>query len=272
MNGQFDPYRKWLGISPEDQPPTYYRLLGLSAFESDLEVISNAADRQMAHVRSFQSGKYSAYSQEILNQLATARVCLLDPARKMRYDAQLQAAMGSRVTAVPMSPGMAAPPSSVPVGTPIMGPGSPPVGMAVYPGQSPYPMPPAGLPSYLPPGVVPEGTLPDDVEAVVTEPLGSTAFGDRRGSSRDSGIGRSSAARKRRANSSKAGLIMAVLGLAVILALVIVAWKTFEEEPLGLPGVAPDKKPKVHAPLKPAPTPEKEKPAPHPPAKKIPNP
>jgi hypothetical protein len=26
---EFDPYRKWLGIPPKDQPPHYYRLLGI---------------------------------------------------------------------------------------------------------------------------------------------------------------------------------------------------------------------------------------------------
>jgi len=50
----FDPYRKWLGIPPEEQPPDHYRLLGIARFESDPDVISNAADRQMVHVRSYQ--------------------------------------------------------------------------------------------------------------------------------------------------------------------------------------------------------------------------
>ena len=29
----FDPYHKWLGISPKDQPPHHYRLLGIDLFE-----------------------------------------------------------------------------------------------------------------------------------------------------------------------------------------------------------------------------------------------
>ena len=28
MDG-FDPYRKWLGIPPQEQPPNHYRLLGI---------------------------------------------------------------------------------------------------------------------------------------------------------------------------------------------------------------------------------------------------
>ena len=29
MKQSFDPYHKWLGIPPEDQPPHHYRLLGV---------------------------------------------------------------------------------------------------------------------------------------------------------------------------------------------------------------------------------------------------
>ncbi len=36
----FDPYREWLDIPPADQPPNYYRLLGLSLFEDDCAAIA----------------------------------------------------------------------------------------------------------------------------------------------------------------------------------------------------------------------------------------
>ncbi|MEJ5342595.1 MAG: hypothetical protein WHT09_13615 [Thermogutta sp.] len=85
----FDPYRKWLGIPPEEQPPNYYRLLGIPLFEGDPDVIINAADRQIGHVRRFQAGKYADACQRILNELAAARVCLLDPVRKREYDQRL---------------------------------------------------------------------------------------------------------------------------------------------------------------------------------------
>jgi hypothetical protein len=90
----FDPYRKWLGIPPQEQPPNYYRLLGLAVFESDAEVIGNAADRQMAHLRTFQSGKNSALSQKILNEVAAARICLLDPQKRAQYDVRLREQLG----------------------------------------------------------------------------------------------------------------------------------------------------------------------------------
>lgn len=91
MADTFDPYYKWLAIPPKDQPPNHYRLLGVELFEHDLDVIESAADQRMAHVRSFQSGQNSALSQKILNELAAARVCLLNPQRKEKYDAELRA-------------------------------------------------------------------------------------------------------------------------------------------------------------------------------------
>lgn len=85
----FDPYHKWLGISPKDQPANHYRLLGIDLFESDPDVIASAADQRMAHVKSFQTGTNSKVSQRVLNEIAAARVCLLNPKTKAVYDAAL---------------------------------------------------------------------------------------------------------------------------------------------------------------------------------------
>jgi len=87
----FDPYHKWLGIPPAEQPPNHYRLLGISLFESDLDVIANAADQRMAHVRTFQAGRRSAESQKILNEISAAKICLLNAEKKAAYDEQLRA-------------------------------------------------------------------------------------------------------------------------------------------------------------------------------------
>jgi len=94
MANDFDPYHRWLGIAPDQRPPDHYQLLGIPRFESDVEVIAGAADRQMAHVRSFQSGKHVGATQRLLNELAAARVCLLSPEQKAKYDTQLRAATG----------------------------------------------------------------------------------------------------------------------------------------------------------------------------------
>jgi serine/threonine protein kinase len=90
MSVPFDPYYKWLGIPPAEQPPHCYRLLGLREFEDDLDVIETAADQRMRHLRTFQNGKQAALSQKLLNEVAQARRRLLDPAEKEEYDAQLR--------------------------------------------------------------------------------------------------------------------------------------------------------------------------------------
>ena len=90
MAEQFDPYRKWLGIPDQPQHPHHYQLLGLALFEDDPDVIENAANRQMTHVRSFQTGPYASHSQNLLNEIAQAKICLLLPDSKASYDLQLQ--------------------------------------------------------------------------------------------------------------------------------------------------------------------------------------
>src|SRR5688572_24758905 len=91
MPDSFDPYLNWLGIEPHERPLDHYRLLGLARFESRREVIQAAADQRMAYIRSFQAGPRVAHTQKLLNELATAKLCLLDPTGKAGYDASLQA-------------------------------------------------------------------------------------------------------------------------------------------------------------------------------------
>ncbi|MBR5710633.1 MAG: WD40 repeat domain-containing protein [Thermoguttaceae bacterium] len=110
MSSEFDPYRIWLGIPVSEQPANLYRLLGLALFESDDDVISNAADRQMAHVRTFQTGKYSEQSQKLLNELSAARVTLLDKKKKAEYDAKLKSELDSSGGSSMVNLGNAAPP------------------------------------------------------------------------------------------------------------------------------------------------------------------
>lgn len=86
----FDPYHKWLGIPAEEQPPNHYRLLAIKLFEEDLEVIEHAGDRQMAHLRTFQAGRHGPMSQKLLNEVAAAKICLLNTQKKAAYDAQLR--------------------------------------------------------------------------------------------------------------------------------------------------------------------------------------
>jgi WD40 repeat protein/formylglycine-generating enzyme required for sulfatase activity len=90
MDGPFDPYHRWLAIPTEEQPPNHYRLLATQLYESDPDVISAAADQRMTHLRTFQTGPHADLSQKLLNEVAAARLCLLDSAKKAAYDAKLR--------------------------------------------------------------------------------------------------------------------------------------------------------------------------------------
>ncbi|HEY2148165.1 MAG TPA: hypothetical protein VGH32_09525, partial [Pirellulales bacterium] len=93
----FDPYYKWLGIPRTEQPPNHYRLLGINLYESDTEVIESASDQRMDYLRTFQNGPVVDESQHLLNQIASARLCLLNPKRKLEYDNALRLQQASRI-------------------------------------------------------------------------------------------------------------------------------------------------------------------------------
>ncbi len=111
MTDNFDSYYIWLGIPPDEQPPNHYRLLAINQFETNLDAIESAADRQMAHLRTFQSGKHGAMSQRLLNEVAIAKINLLDPRKKVVYDERLRSQWANMAAAAeppPEPPGPAA--------------------------------------------------------------------------------------------------------------------------------------------------------------------
>jgi len=112
MAAEFDPYYKWLGIHPKDQPPHHYRLLSVELFESDVEVIEAAADRHIAYLQDVAAGPHVRQSQKILNEIAVARLCLLDPQKKAAYDTELKKRLagGSNRSADESAPPVAPPP------------------------------------------------------------------------------------------------------------------------------------------------------------------
>src|SRR5437762_9536034 len=129
MPEPFDPYHVWLGIPPEEQPPNHYRLLGLRLFETNADVISNALDQRRAYLRSVQVGKRAAHSQQLLNEVSAAGVCLLDEAKKSRYDEELRLqlpqaapALPSRAAVPPVPPMMAGPSPVYAAPTPLATP------------------------------------------------------------------------------------------------------------------------------------------------------
>jgi hypothetical protein len=83
---QIDVYKEWLGIPEGDRPPDHYALLRLVPFEDDTERIRANYKKLNTHVRKYATGTYAAQSQELLNELAKAMLCLTDPQRKREYD------------------------------------------------------------------------------------------------------------------------------------------------------------------------------------------
>ena len=89
MAVEFDPYHKWLGIPPAEQPANFYRLLALNPFESDPDVIEAAADARIAHLRSLQTGKFGDLTQPLLNEVTSAGSACLTGTKSDVADAAL---------------------------------------------------------------------------------------------------------------------------------------------------------------------------------------
>lgn len=86
---EIDVYKEWLGIPEGDRPPDYYTLLRLVMFEDDVEKIRSNYRKLNGHVRKYATGQYLVRSQELLNEMAKAMLCLTDPDGKHEYDVSL---------------------------------------------------------------------------------------------------------------------------------------------------------------------------------------
>lgn len=84
-----DVYKDWLGIPEGPRPPDHYALLRLVQFEDDIEKVRKNYKKLNSHVRKYATGQYSAQSQDLLNELAKAMLCLTDVDWKKEYDQSL---------------------------------------------------------------------------------------------------------------------------------------------------------------------------------------
>jgi len=89
MAKELDVYRDWLGIKETARPLDYYQLLRVARFEDNTAKIRTHYRKMNAHVRKFATGEYASQSQQLLNELARAMLCLTDFQRKREYDASL---------------------------------------------------------------------------------------------------------------------------------------------------------------------------------------
>ena len=86
---KIDVYKEWLKIEETRRPLNYYQLLKFNKFVDDPNVIRQRYRELNAYVRKFATGDYIEESQELLNELAKAMLCLTDAERKAEYDHSL---------------------------------------------------------------------------------------------------------------------------------------------------------------------------------------
>jgi hypothetical protein len=84
-----DVYKDWLGIPEGPRPPDHYALLRVVQFEDNPEKIRKNYKKLNAVVRKYATGQYSEQSQQLLNELAKAMLCLTDADAKRDYDRSL---------------------------------------------------------------------------------------------------------------------------------------------------------------------------------------
>ena len=102
MSDDFDPYQKWLGIPPEEQPPNHYRLLTLKPFETNVELIGKTATKLVAYLENRAKGKNPDHARRLLAEVTTVRDCLLDADSKADYDAALSPPRARQSTRSPI--------------------------------------------------------------------------------------------------------------------------------------------------------------------------
>ncbi len=123
MSEEFDPYMQWLGILAHERPIDHYRLLDIARFSSDPAAITAAADRRMAQIRSYQTGPRGRLTQPLLNEIAAAKLCLLNPAAKSAYDAMLEGlASATQPPPIAAAPAYHTPPPPTPPPPPPQSP------------------------------------------------------------------------------------------------------------------------------------------------------
>ena len=235
MSGAFDAYYTWLGIPPEESAggvPNHYRLLGLALFESNPSVIDHAADRVLIHLRTLSSGPQAAEAQRIMNEVLTARICLLDPSQRQQYDALLRRRLGP-----------AAAPSATPASSLRMPPAAaPPVPKAALAPQRPVaarPIAPVPLPKAQPLHATPVAPLPVQAQTLPAQAQPSATPAAPLIVDKSPAPTRRATARRK---NDEANMPMAVVGIVKVvigglgglsMALLIV-WVFFRADPLGL--------------------------------------
>ncbi len=89
MPQTLDVYRDWLKITDTTRPLNHYQLLRLKMFEDNTAKVREHYRAMNTHVRKYAAGEFAKQSQQLLNELAKAMLCLTDAERKGEYDAAM---------------------------------------------------------------------------------------------------------------------------------------------------------------------------------------
>ena len=99
-----DSYTEWLGAPPGPRPPDYYTLLGVDVFCRDMDAIERGARRQLTRLDEFAlypDRDTRDAVQDMMNEVARARVDLVNPKRRPAYDRKLAQRLGVPLPAEP---------------------------------------------------------------------------------------------------------------------------------------------------------------------------
>ena len=91
MSLSSDDYYRLLGIRVDCIPPSHYQVLGLTEFENSQERIRAAVRKLDSRLRAVIQGPDVARAQQILTQIAAAKICLNNESSKRSYDESLVA-------------------------------------------------------------------------------------------------------------------------------------------------------------------------------------
>ncbi|MCK4658797.1 MAG: FHA domain-containing protein [Phycisphaerae bacterium] len=97
LNWVDDPYSDFLDLPAGERPPQFYQLLELEIFCAHRERIEQAARKQFRKVKPYQEHpdrKMREAIQDVITQIARARVVLTDPEKKEDYDCALAQRLG----------------------------------------------------------------------------------------------------------------------------------------------------------------------------------
>lgn len=91
MTRSVNPYTDWMDIPDSACPPNHFALLGVRESEENEVKIKSAYYRRVAKISVFEYGSDASVCQEILQELAIAKDCLVDPSKRTAYLAELAA-------------------------------------------------------------------------------------------------------------------------------------------------------------------------------------